>query len=408
MSGLSAMSQKNFFAGCVASAIATDALWLIAVAIGAEKTLYAFQGGTDGSIPWGGLTDDHSGNLYGTTSGGGNGDGIVFRLSPKGRETALYQFLGGCDGAHPNGGVITDGAGNYYGTTSEGGNCTDEGFGTVFKLMPNGAESVLYAFAGSSSDDGDGPIGNLISDNSGDLYGVTYYGGNSGSCGDVGCGTVFEVMSSGRENLLHAFQSGSDGALPGGALVRDGNGNLYGTTEGGGGSANCGLGCGTVFEIAADGTESILHPFQGADGVGPEGPLLLDGSGNLYGTATGGGETGNGVVFKLAPDGTESVLFSFPGGSGGEGPESGVLMDKAGNFYGTTDFGGGAGCKKFGGCGTVFEVTADGREKVLYAFRNSRGRDPEGGLLRGQHGELFGTTTGGGKHNHGVVFELKK
>lgn len=237
---------------------------------------------------------------------------------------------------------------------------------------------------------------------------------------------MFRIAPDGTETVLHAFQAGSDGWQPSAGLIADGAGNFYGITAGGGGG-NCQLGCGTVFKITPAGTETILYAFQGGtDGVAPVGPLLMDGSGNLYGTTGAGGgctiaTTGCGTVFKLAPDGTESVLYAFQGGMDGWGPQSGVITDKAGNLYGTTIWGGvTSACHAVSGngCGVVFEVTPAGAEKVLYAFRGQGGRYPEAGLLFGKHGELYGTATQGGDNRSncavpkvqkgcGVVFSVK-
>lgn len=380
-----------------------------AAALSAEKTLYAFRGGSDGSGVWAGLTADASGNLYGTTLSGGGGScepagcGTVFVVTPRGAEHVLYAFQSDSDGAAPQGSVVLDGAGNVYGTTGIGGANND---GTVFELSANGNKSVLHAFQGGN--DGNGPIGNLVMDGGGNLYGVTNLGGNSPACGTDGCGTVFKVTPSGEESVVHMFQAGVDGAEPWAGLVRDGNGNLYGTTTIGGSAPSCGnAGCGVVYKIGSDGTETILYAFQGypTDGQGPEGTLILDSSGNLYGTTTGGGSAGSGTVFKLATDGTESVLYSFQAGNDGNIPTAGVIMDQAQNLYGTT-WAGGNTCN--GRCGTAFEVTAKGQEKILYAFDGHHGRHPQASLLLGAHGKLYGTTAEGGKGNNGVVFELKK
>ena len=408
------------FVAAAAIAIAFSLGSAGAQANGTEKTLYKFLGGSDGALPYGSLTSDGSGNLYGTTTGGGGGSceegcGVVFGIAPGRKEQVLYTFTGGTDGREPEGGLIADSADNIYGTTDFGGDLScqaggGEGCGTVFKLAPDGTESVLYAFQGGS--DGWEPFGNLVADPSGNLYGVTAHGGsfNGSDCEEDGCGTVFEVEPDGTKITLHAFQSGNDGDGPFGGVILDSAGNLYGTT-GGGGEA----GYGTVFKIAPDGTETILYAFQGgADGAGPVG-VTIDGAGNLFGATVEGGdctlqfyEDDCGTVYKLAADGTKTLLHDFQGGTDGLGPWAPVILDGKGNLYGTTWLGGSAYCKQ-GGCGTVFEVTAKGHEKVLYAFSGSHGRYPfTASLLLGAHGDLFGTTTQGGKDNHGVVFKLNK
>jgi uncharacterized repeat protein (TIGR03803 family) len=204
-----------------------------------------------------------------------------------------------------------------------------------------------------------------------------------------------------------------DGQGPSGSLIVDSAGNLYGTTNGGGGCAQGG--CGTVFELTPGGQESILYAFQGgADGFGPQGGVIMDTAGNLYGTTFAGGAASCcGVVFEVpAGGGSESVLYSFRGGSDGANPFAGVVRDKKGNLYGTTEAGGGSGegCKKelFGtGCGTVFKLTPAGKETVLDYFKGKRGELPVAPLLLGKNGALYGTTLEGGTDEYGVVFELE-
>jgi len=391
-------------------------------ALSAEDILYAFQGGDDGLGPVGRLIMDSAGDLYGITNGGGGGTGCeggfgcgtIFKLAPDGTESVKYAFAGGSDGAGPDGGLIADGVGDFYGTTSGGGNAND---GTVFEFSAGGAESILYAFKGGTSD-GIEPAGGLALDKKGNLYGTTVFGGNGTPCGSAGCGTVFKVTPGGSESVLHAFQGGSDGAEPGGGVIRDANGNLYGTTGGGGNTDNIcpPIGCGTVFKIAPDGTESVLYAFQaGNDGVAPAAGLVMDAAGNLYGTTGYGGNgvncpngpSGCGTVFKLAQDGSETVLYAFKGGSDGQLPDSVLIMDKAGNLYGTTFLGGSNGCKRDGGgCGTVFKVAPDGTETILQVLGGLHGSRPRGSLLM-TNGYLYGTA-GGGSFNDGVVFKMRK
>ncbi|HEX3664819.1 MAG TPA: choice-of-anchor tandem repeat GloVer-containing protein [Rhizomicrobium sp.] len=391
------------------------------VAQGAEKVLHAFLGGTDGFAPASGLTLGSSKFMYGTTMAGGDascpnnnqgsGCGIIFRVDTAGEEKVLYVFSGGnSDGAFPQGGLIADNAGNYYGVTGAGG---PDNAGTVYKLASDGTESIVYAFLGGS--DGNGPTGNLALDSNGNLYGATNQGGNLSCSPPSGCGTVFEISPGGTLTVLHTFQGGTDGETPLGGVIFDSSGNLYGTTWEGGNGADCGSsGCGTVFKIAPDGTETILHafPFDGSDGAIPESTLTMDGSGNLFGTTIEGGtclySSGCGTVFKVAPDGTETVLYSFQAGDDGYFPFAGVVMDSKGNLYGTTKFGGSRGCKKRQGCGTVFKLTPAGKESVLFAFKKGHGGyGPVAPLLLAGK-KLYGTALQGGKGNNGVVFEVKK
>ena len=331
----------------------------------------------------------------------------------------LYSFTGGNDGSFPHAGLIKDAAGNFYGTTYDGGGdyCAPFGCGAVFKLAPDGTETLLHSFAGGR--DGDGPWGRLIKNKDGNLYGTTITGGKAGCANSGGCGTVFKIASDGKETVLHAFAGGSDGQFPYAGLVSDAKGNLYGTTEQGGtGFKDCteGFGSGTIFKITPDGKEKVLHSFTGSpDGCLPDGPLIMDTAGNLYGTTSYGGQSecppySCGTVFKFAPDGTETVLYSFNIAPDGEIPESRLIMDASGNLYGTTVYGGARGA------GTVYRVAPDGTEKVLYSFCAKSdcadGFLPYAGLHRDEKGDLYGTTGYGGNTNCaegngcGLVFKL--
>jgi uncharacterized repeat protein (TIGR03803 family) len=207
--------------------------------------------------------------------------------------------------------------------------------------------------------------------------------------------------------ILHTFTGTPDGATPEAGLLRDSEGNLYGTTNAGGASGN-----GTVFEISNEGVETILYSFAGwPDGSQPSDALIEDAEGNLYGTTVNGGRYSDGTVFKLTKSGVETVLHNFGGSSDGSSPEAGVTMDAAGNLYGTTLYGGGGNCMT--GCGTIFKVTAAGVETVLYSFQSGdyNGYHPQGGLVLSSAGNLYGTTTWGGRTNCGafgcgVIYEL--
>lgn len=314
------------------------------------------------------------------------------------RLKVLYSFPGGSAGALP-GVSFRDRSGNLYGATGYGGTACD--CGTVFKLATDGTETVLYAFAGGT--DGTYPSG-VIRDGQGNLYGTTYEGGSTG-CGGNGCGTVFKIAPDGSKATLHTFAGGTDGANPTG-VIKVGK-YFYGTTAQGG-VKNCGpYNCGTVFRLDRDGKERILHRFAGgSDGSDPVG-LIVDSAGNLYGvTILGGGSgcsgSGCGTVFKLLPDGTEAVLHAFVAGSDGSGPDSELTLDASGNLYGTTALGGSNNCQGYG-CGTVYKVGANGREQVLYAFQGTGdGSWPWGNLILDGAGNLYGVTDVGA----GVVFRL--
>ncbi len=337
---------------------------------GKETVLYTFTGGADGASPAAALVRDAAGNLYGTTVSGGvcswpyssNGCGVVFKLDPTtGQETALYSFSGGADGAGP-GPLLLDNAGILYGTTSSGGGdasgrCQAIGCGVVFKLEPSTSTyTVLYTFTGAA--DGGQPLAGLVQDSAGNFYGTTGSGGaNVSVCGGFGCGVVFKLDPIGTDTVLYTFTGQADGGSPVAALIRDADGNLYGTTE------NAGTyGWGVVFKLDPTGKETILHEFTGAaDGATPRGGLISDAAGNLYGTTLQGG-TGtfftNGVVFELDNSGTYIVLHTLAASEAeGMNPYAGLLMDSAGNLYGTASEAGASCPTNSYSCGVVFEVT---------------------------------------------------
>ena len=363
--------------------------------------IHSFSG-TDGTYPESELVRDASGNLYGTTSHGGDpgcysGCGTVFKIDPFGKEAILHYFTGGTDGANPYAGLVRDTSGNLYGTTSSGGTSND---GTVFKIDAVGKESVLHSFNGA---DGALPSAGLVLDASGNLYGTTAEGGSS-ACDGVGCGTVFMINSSGNFTIVHYFTGGTDGTRPLAGLVIDSSGNLYGTTEGGG-SGCYGYGCGTVFKIDAEGNESVLHSFSydnnGTDGMLPHAGLVLDSSGNLYGTTFVGGSMGSGTVFKIDAEGDESVLHSLNGLADGAYPIAGLTIDAAGNLYGAATNGGSAGA------GNVFRVDPSGNETVIHNFTGGAdGASPSAGLVLDASGNLYGAASFGGPAGYGTVFKI--
>ncbi len=288
------------------------------------------------------------------------------------------------------------------------------GCGTVFKLAPNGVETVLHAFTGGS--DGYEPQSGLIMDKSGNLYGTTLHGG--GGCGRDGCGTVFKVAPNGcSETVLYAFKAEvtapirSPDWLPTRTAIYTALLPLAaGTHTCGNLGAQQSAGCGIVFKIAPNGTETVLHVFTGgSDGGAPGASLIIDKAGNLYGTTGANGTAdscdhelyGCGTVFKIAPNGTETLLHVFTGGGDGGAPAASLTIDDAGNLYGTTVGGGSADdCgygSVFSGCGTVFKLAPNGTETVLHVFTGgSDGAYPIGGLIADSAGNLYGTTGGGG------------
>ena len=419
----SATSQRTVFSrNRIQLFVVVLAAFLFASAIASAQTgtvLYSFNGTTDGKTPYGGVVLDSTGNLYGMTFEGGDtcyslpdSCGVVFKLTPSGTETLVHPFVGSGkpglhDGDWPWAGLVMDKRGNFYGTTSAGGSSNA---GTVFKLGPTGKETVLYSFKGYA--DGNQPEDNLILDNEGNLYGTTFYGGTGTDCGTGGgCGTVFEVTQAGTETILYSFGGGADGNFPASGLVRDAEGNLYGTTAYGGlvNGSYCPVGCGTVFKLSSTGTKTTLYSFTGnADGSDPQGSLLLDAQGNLYGTTVGGGTFGAGcgdgcgTVFKVTAAGVETVIHSFTSsGTDGNSPFSGLIRDAKGNFYGTTRDGGSAGA------GTVYKLTPAGTETILYNFGGgANGYSPWAGVVMDAEGNLYGTTPYGGTYGYGTVFEV--
>jgi uncharacterized repeat protein (TIGR03803 family) len=312
----------------------------------------------------------------------------------------LYSFTGGADGGASYAGLVRDSQGNLYGTTTSGGaglfGCP-QACGTVFKLDTAGNETVLHNF-GETGSDGQAPYyGYLVRDGAGNLYGTASYGGAHGA------GTIFRVSPSGKE-VFFSF-NGANGGFPFAGLVRDAAGNLYGTTYVRG-SGCPPYGCGTVFKVSSKGKETVLHNFTGApDGNNPFAGLVLDSAGNLYGTTATGG-LGIGTVFKVDPTGAETVLYSFTGGADGGLPFAGLVRDSSGNLYGTCSIGG-----TFGS-GTVFKVDSTGTETVLYTFCSQSGctdgSEPYATLVRDSAGNLYGTTFGGGADDVGTVFKLDK
>jgi uncharacterized repeat protein (TIGR03803 family) len=333
--------------------------------------------------------------------------------SARARFEVLYAFPGGKAGIGP-GNVIRDAAGNLYGMTGAGGDLKCDltgslGCGVVFKLNSAPKETVLHRFHGNPTDQGT-PFGGVVRDSAGHLYGTT-----SGI--PLYNGTVFKVDRNGKETVLYKFNGGSDGLEPLAGLVRDGAGNLYGTTNAGGIGGPSGQG--VVFKVDASGKETVLYSFSGGtDGAGPMAGLILDSAGNLYGTTASSGALGLGVAFKLDTSGTEHVLHSFTGGADGAAPLAGVVRDSAGNIYGTTANRGNLQCNLngSGGCGVVFKLNAAGKLTALHTFAGTTdGGVPSADLLLDATGNLYGATGFGGDlgctpfgNGCGVVFKLDK
>lgn len=388
-----------------------------------EKFLHSFDYNPptlyDGKQPEASLVMDTAGNLYGTTTTGGKqGWGTVFELSPRSTggwsERILHNFNNnGFDGTKPFANVILDSAGNLYGTTSSGG---FSGAGIVFEMVRGSGnawtEKILYTFRGLGGHDGAFPMGGVILDATGNLYGTTHAGGKTSNGG-----TVFELSptSSGpwTEAILFSF-TGSSGSGPMGNLIFDSAGNLYGTTQVGGTGA-----FGNVYELSPSSgswTETVLYTFQN-NGVDPQYPaagLVMDSAGNLYGTAVNGGQFSGGAVFELSNSaGTwnETILhqFDYSNNQDGINPNCALTFDAAGNLYGTTAAGGNA---KLGinGLGTVFKLTPSSSgwtETIVHNFQGKDGQQPEAGVIFDGAGNMYGTTQQGGiPVGDGIVFEI--
>ncbi|MGA7463179.1 MAG: choice-of-anchor tandem repeat GloVer-containing protein [Candidatus Korobacteraceae bacterium] len=400
---------------------------LLVAAIAAQaqafSVLHSFTGGGDGELPIAGVTVGPSGVLYGTAAGSGNlGYGTVFKLSLVNSSwvfSPLHKFTGGSDGAYSVGGVVIGPNGALYGTTWLGGS---EDYGTVFELRPPLTackavlcywnETVLYNFTGSP-DGGDPLYVNLAFDQAGDMYGTTSGGGYTDCYPDESsCGTVFELTPSGggwTESIIHDFGSGTDGWSPYSGVVLDTVGNVYGTTFYGGNGGCAPTGCGTVYQLMPSNggwVENVLVNFDGTNGDGPYSNLIMDGSGNLYGTTIGGGQNLYGVVYKLTPsDGgfTYSALYTFSSFCDSRG---GVALDAAGHFFGVC-YGGGAHYD-----GWIFELTNCSQTCTLtdlHDFSGSDGNGPWGAPVLDANGNLYGTTLYGGTGCYegcGVVWEI--
>jgi len=366
-----------------------------------ETVLHYFTGGSDGEFP-SGLTADGKGNFFGTTDTGGIDGyyGTVFELSPNGQggwnETVIYRFTGGADGAFPlYSNVILDSLGNLYGTTYEGG---ANNFGTVFELSPAGSgwtETVLYSFPSYTVGC---PLNGLVRDAAGNFYGTHACDYPAGAPG-----AVFELSPSSAgwtEKDIYSV------TLPGFSttgLTIDAAGNIYG------------IGRSTAFELSRNGsggwTPTVLHKFGSyIQGYLPEGGLVFDKAGNLYGTASAGGAYDFGTVYKLTPRKkkgrwTLTVLYSFTGGADGGYPVWGLVFDPAGNIFGVTY-----------NYSTVFELVApvgkgSYQEKTLWTFNGADGGEPAGNLVLDSAGNLYGATNTGGLQcpddfTCGLTFEI--
>jgi uncharacterized repeat protein (TIGR03803 family) len=439
-------SKTVFF--CLSTLVFVAVLFGLAVSAHAqtETVIHTFDG-ADGYNPIAGLVRDSAGNLYGTTFDGGTRNaGTVFELTPTAngwKESVIYNFSGD-DGAGPMAGLIFDAAGNLYGTTASGGNlgsyyCHGVGCGEVFRLS-RGSTGVwqitpLYQFIGFA--DGDQPQAGVVFDSAGNLYGTTVADGLSTCFVQFnGCGVVFKLTPPApnrpwMETVIHSFTGGSDGENPAAGLLIDAAGNLYGTNMYGG--FGCTYGCGVAFELSPTSTGawnfSVLHSFAGLmDGAFPSAALISDSAGNLYGTTVRSGfancvyfgSGGCGTIFELSLTKSghwkDTTLYEFTGGLDGALPLAPLVLDSAGNLFGTTGYGGtkvvkGGACAQDGqgGCGVVFELqpTSGSWELTTLFIFDGRydGGSPTAGLVLDSAGNLYGTTTGNSTGT-GVVFKV--
>ena len=360
------------------------------------SVIHNFTGGADGANPLNGLMMGAAGYMYGTTSAGGaHNNGTVFRIAPTGILQTIYAFEGGADGSAPQSFLIEDSQGRLYGTTSAGG---AYGGGTVFRIT-NNTKTILHSFG--SGTDGSTPLGGLVFDHAGNLYGTTSAGGANGN------GTVFMLSPSGiilRETVLYSFGTGADGAVPYAGVTLDSSGDVLGTTSAGGSG-----GYGTIFELNKQHSwaETVVYNFQNQnDGGVPYAGLIADGHGNFYGAATEGGSQGGGSIFELTPAGSgwNFTAIDSLAGWGISGTFRNLMLSSSGTLYATTHCDGqdsaGTVYELVPGTGGTWTYTQlysfTGGTDGLYSFSN----------LVMFANRLYGTTNQGGAYGYGDVFAV--
>jgi uncharacterized repeat protein (TIGR03803 family) len=347
-------------------------------------TLVSF-GGTNGANPYAGTLRGKDGNFYGTTAAGGTngGYGTIFQMTPAGALTVLASF-DRTNGANPTAGLAQGVDGEFYGTTYSGGAM---GYGTVFNMTTNGTLTSLVSFVGTN---GMYPKARLVEANDGNYYGTTALGGTNGF------GTVFKMTTNGTLATLVSFDLQDASSYAG--LVQGMDGSLYGTT----------YGSGTVFKMTTNGTFLTLYSFTGGgdgDGSNPYAELVQGADGNLYGTTFFGGTNGFGTVYKLTTNGAFTKLVSF-GNTNGAYPQGRLVQTSDGILYGTTESGGAYTNLSGSGYGTAFKLTTNGTLTTLVSFGGTNGANPQGGLVQGADGNLYGTTVDGGASGEGTIFRL--
>lgn len=338
--------------------------------------LASFNGG-NGATPLARLVQGGNGNFYGTTLQGGSANyGTLFRVTPGGEITTLFSF-DVTSGGGPEGGLIEVSPGSFYGTTSD----------TAFKFSSDGTHTTLARFfPGATAQAG------LLLGSDGNFYGTTYFGG------PYQAGNIFKLTPAGIFTELVNFNGTNGGGPNFGGLIQASDGNIYGTTEGGGSP-----GYGTIFKLTLDGTLTNVINFDKTNGANPAG-IMQCSDGNFYGTTKAGGSSNDGTIFQMTPDGVLTTLVNFDSKNGQE-PYAGLIQGRDGNFYGTTILGGSANK------GTVFQLVHGlGSQFVLNTlvnFDSTNGAKPQAGLIQGRDGYLYGTTTAGGSSNQGTVFRLE-
>jgi uncharacterized repeat protein (TIGR03803 family) len=415
--GGDAASFRSWETACAAFLI--FAATVLAAPAQTFNSLVDFDGANGGNPAFVSFVQGTDGNLYGTTSLGGNlkicngiGCGTVFKMTPDGKLTTLHNF-DDHDGFFPDPGLVQATDGNFYGTTTQGGgsSCSGNGCGTLFRITAGGALSTLYRFcAKTNCPDGQLPIGALVQASDGNFYGTTYFGGANNK------GTVFKITATGKLTTLHSFCAQTncpDGYGPTGALIQATDGNFYGTTLVGGGSYKSG----TVFKITPAGKLTTLYSFCSQNQNCPDGASVFAGlvqasNGDFYGTNTSAGALSGGTLFRITSAGKLTTLYTFCGQVGCpqiEQPYGTLIQATDGNLYGTTYYGG-DGMNNFG---ALFKITLAGKLTTLHKFETVTGGEyPEGGLVQDTDGNFYGTTNAGGTSYNcyegtcGTIFSL--
>jgi uncharacterized repeat protein (TIGR03803 family) len=363
------------------------------------ESLYSLNAATDGSTPYGNVVQGPDGNYYGTTAQGGvNGNGTVFRVTPKGVYTVLYAFQGSPDGQNPQANLYLASDGNFYGTTARGG---ANGGGTIFRVSSTGVFTLLYTFTNGT--DGGFPSAGVIEGSDGNFYGTTVSGGAINAAGFTGYGTIFQMTPNGVLTTIYTFTGGdADGSSPYAGLVEGSDGFLYGTTNSDE-VGDTGYYFGSVFKVSKTGAFKTLYHFgDGNDGGNPDGGLLEAQDGSFYGSTHNGGlfandddDTGQGVLYNITPSGVFKTMYEFTGQADSGRPEGTLTFGSDGNLYGTTTI---------SPAGTLFQLTPSGGFVTL----GQLGANPTeslGGPIVGSDGNFYGTTDNGGANTNGSIFE---